>query len=252
MKKDNIKIKENITIIDEINAIESIVSFYFTDDEYTPYYADIAEINAIARFFLDGIEFDENDNIANIVLNDPEIYDLVLKFYFDIADTDEAKNQNKENERYINIWRRVTSHVQDMVDFEKQKRVYSNQLSNDLQLLISQQNNSLSTLNEFLNVVIDTFGNFSKLNLQELTSENVSTVIDFMSQLKDKNITETTLANALKKVANKHKVPNSKIYEEQRQRISEQQRQLISKNDEISKLKKQIKKLDAFNVQADK
>ena len=39
MKKTNIRIKD-ITLVDQINAIERIVSSYFVDGEYTPYYAD--------------------------------------------------------------------------------------------------------------------------------------------------------------------------------------------------------------------
>ena len=35
MKKNNVRIKNNITLTDEINAINGIVSCYFTDGEYT-------------------------------------------------------------------------------------------------------------------------------------------------------------------------------------------------------------------------
>ena len=46
MIKDNMRIKESITLQDRINAIETIVSFYFMDGDYTPYYKDEGEISA--------------------------------------------------------------------------------------------------------------------------------------------------------------------------------------------------------------
>ena len=49
MKKDIVKIKDNISIVDEITAIKSIVDYYFTDGEYTPYFAEIAKINCYRR-----------------------------------------------------------------------------------------------------------------------------------------------------------------------------------------------------------
>ena len=54
MKKTNIRIKD-ITLVDQINAIERIVSSYFVDGEYTPYYADQALVVAIVDNFIDGV-----------------------------------------------------------------------------------------------------------------------------------------------------------------------------------------------------
>ena len=208
MKKNNAKIKDVITVIDEINVTNAIFNSYFRNGEYTPYYSGMSEVIAIATNFLDGVEFDKNDLIYDSVLGDPELYSLVLRFYYNIEDTEEAAKQNAENGLYINIHNRIAANVRDM----------------------------------------DTFGNFSKLNLQSLSSDDMNMAIEFMQSLKDKNITETTLANAIRKAANKHKMPNSKIYEEQQARISEQQEQLREKESEIQDLRKWKREHEARNV----
>lgn len=248
MKKNNAKIKDVITVIDEINVTNAIFNSYFRNGEYTPYYSGMSEVIAIATNFLDGVEFDKNDLIYDSVLGDPELYSLVLRFYYNIEDTEEAAKQNAENGLYINIHNRIAANVRDMVEYEKQKRIHANTEIEDLKQLIADQNYSLSLLNEFINVVIDTFGNFSKLNLQSLSSDDMNMAIEFMQSLKDKNITETTLANAIRKAANKHKMPNSKIYEEQQARISEQQEQLREKESEIQDLRKWKREHEARNV----
>lgn len=248
MQKDNVKIKDNITISDEINVINSIVSAYFTDGEYTPYYAEMAEIIAMATNFLDGVTFDKDDLVYDAVLNNPDLYALILKFYYNIDKTEDAARQNTENASYINIHNRIINHVRDIVEYKKQKMINTNSEIEYLKDLISNQNNTLATLNEFLNVIIDTLGNFSKLNLQSLSPDDMNIAVDFMKSLKDKNITETTLANAIRKAANKHKMPNTKIYEEQRARISEQQEQLREKESEIQDLRKWKREHEARNV----
>lgn len=248
MKKNNAKIKDVITVIDEINVTNAIFNSYFRNGEYTPYYSGMAEVIAIATNFLDGVEFDKNDLIYDSVLGDPELYSLVLRFYYNIEDTEEAAKQNAENGLYINIRNRIAGNVRDMVEYEKQKRIHANTEIEDLKQLIADQNYSLSLLNEFINVVIDTFGNFSKLNLQSLSPDDMNMAIEFMQSLKDKDITEATLANAIRKAANKHKMPNSKIYEEQRARISEQQEQLREKESEIQDLRKWKREHEARNV----
>lgn len=63
MKKENMRIKENITISDQINVINYITDYYFTDGEYTPYYAGIAKIEAIALFFINGVKFDGDEYV---------------------------------------------------------------------------------------------------------------------------------------------------------------------------------------------
>lgn len=80
MIKDNMRIKESITLQDRINAIETIVSFYFMDGDYTPYYKDEGEISAVIRNFIDGIEFEKGESVFSAYYNDEDLRKLVNMF----------------------------------------------------------------------------------------------------------------------------------------------------------------------------
>lgn len=118
------RIKKNITIVDQIAAINYIMDYYFTDGEYTPYYANVANAEAIAKFFIEGVTFDKDEYIYDCVENDTELKNLVHKFCFDIAGDKDAEKHNKENEPYINAMRFVVRNVEDKLEFEKQKRIH--------------------------------------------------------------------------------------------------------------------------------
>ena len=80
MEITNVKIKDSITIVDHIDAVEFIVNSYFTNGRYTPYYVDMAKNVAIATFFLEGVKFEEDDDIYRITCTDEKIKPLVDKF----------------------------------------------------------------------------------------------------------------------------------------------------------------------------
>lgn len=124
MKKENMRIKENITISDKINVINYIIDYYFTDGEYTPYYAGIAKIEAIALFFINGVEFDGDEYVYECVENDEELKKLVRKFCYDIANGSVAKKHNTDNRKYIDIMKFVIENVNEKLEFEKQKRIH--------------------------------------------------------------------------------------------------------------------------------
>ena len=123
MKKENMRIKENITISDKINVINYIIDYYFTDGEYTPYYAGIAKIEAIALYFIDGVEFNDDD-VYECVENDKELRTLVHKFCYDVANGNVAKKHNTDNRKYIDVMRFVIENVNEKLEFEKQKRIH--------------------------------------------------------------------------------------------------------------------------------
>lgn len=124
MKKENMRIKENITISDQINVINYITDYYFTDGEYTPYYTGIGKIEAIALFFIDGVKFDNDEYVYECVENDEELRGLVHKFCYDIANDKVAKKHNVDNGKYIDIMRFVIENVNEKLEFEKQKRIH--------------------------------------------------------------------------------------------------------------------------------
>ena len=124
MKKENMRIKENITISDQVNVINYIMDYYFTDGEYAPYYAGIAKIEAIALYFIDGVEFNDDEYVYECVENDKELRTLVHKFCYDVANGSVAKKHNTDNRKYIDVMRFVIENVNEKLEFEKQKRIH--------------------------------------------------------------------------------------------------------------------------------
>ena len=107
MKKDNVRVKSDITIVDEITAIESMVSYYFTDNEYTPYYADMAKVTVTAENFLDGVEFESEDYVYQLVMENDDIYECV-KDFIDAP-----------------LMGSIMKQVEDIVEFKKQKLIHN-------------------------------------------------------------------------------------------------------------------------------
>ena len=167
MKKGKIEIKKNISMVDKVNAINLIVSSYFTDGEYTPYYSKMAEVMAVVTYFIEGIEFEEGEDIYDAVMQDEELNDMVHDILFE-----DDMMFIKENAR-------------DKVEFLKQQIIHSHA---DTDKII-----------EACNVVIDSLSNFSKLNIKEMKKEdmqNASVVLEKLASTD--NLTPETLSDVLK------------------------------------------------------
>lgn len=227
MTKNDVRIKDNITIVDKIRAIEDIVSSYWTDGEYTPYYSDMATVIVIVENFITGVEFEEDDVIYDLVNSDEELSSLVYRFL----------NPTENDSKYREIMYFVLENVEEMVRFEKQKVIHNS--------------NAFAIVGEMCEAIVDVLGNFSGMS-QMMTPENIEATKSFMTALKDKEITEETLASAVRIAADQFKMPESEIIEGQRRRIAEQQTQLQEKEAEIQDLRKWRKEHEAHNVKADK
>lgn len=166
MKKDNARIKANITMIDKINAIKYIVSSYFTDGEYTPYYSEMAQNIAAVTYFMEGIEFEESDDIYSSIIQDEEVLNIVT----DIISDEEMSF--------------VMKNVEDKVDFLKQQIIHKHA---DMDKII-----------EFCNVVIDSLDNFSKLNINQMKPEDMDNAMKVINKLAEKDFTAEDLSNVLK------------------------------------------------------
>ena len=118
MKKKNIRIKNNITFIDQIAAIDMVVNSAFTDGKYTPFFVRKTLIESIVVHFIDGIEFDENESIYDAVFLDQEILDLVGKFFATEGMADEDKEKNAE---YINIQEFFAENAMSIIEFDIEK-----------------------------------------------------------------------------------------------------------------------------------
>ena len=215
MKKNNVRIKENISFVDEINAIKSVVGSHFTGGNYTPYYRDRATVIAIVENFIDGIEFEDNETIYDSVCNDEEIMNIIYDF--------------RQTERMQNI----DEHIDDIVYFERER--------------FSHYSPALETIAEFCNVITDTFTNFSKLRFDLITPETIEIGKRFIDKFKNGEITEDSIANAVSEIIKEqnlienHKMPETEIYEQQRLRIEEQQKMLEENDKELKELRKHKK-----------
>ena len=167
MKKGKIEIKKNITMVDKVNAIDLIVSSYFTNGEYTPYYSDMAQVMAVVTYFMEGIEFEEGEDIYNAVMQDEELSDIVHDVLF-------------EDDMIF-----IKNNAIDKVEFLKQQIIHSHA---DMDKII-----------EACNVIIDSLENFSKLNIKEMKKEdmqNASIVLEKLAS--NNNLTPEVISNVLK------------------------------------------------------
>lgn len=219
MRKNNVKIKDNITIVDEISAIQSIVEYYFTDGEYTPYYADMAKTTVVAQNFLDGVEFEAEDYVYECVMTNDDLYKCVNKFLVSSA--------IKSDAQYYNRMERIMKQVEDIVEFKKQKLIHNT--------------DAFSIVGDMCLAIKDILDNYI---------QNTEIANKFIEDLKESGITEETLTNAVRNAANKFQMPESDVIEGQRQRIAEQQKQLQEKETEIQDLRKWKREHMARNVKA--
>lgn len=163
MLKDNMRIKESITLQDRINAIETIVSFYFMDGDYTPYYKDEGEISAVIRNFIDGIEFEKGESVFSAYYNDEDLRKLVNMFILKPVDKEPESEEDKRIQNSIrelyDMMEVIREYVADKVEFEKQKYLHANP---DLDKIVMAAD-----------TIIDSFENFSRMNFEILTPENL-------------------------------------------------------------------------------
>lgn len=224
MLKDNMRIKESITLQDRINAIETIVSFYFMDGDYTPYYKDEGEISAVIRNFIDGIEFEKGESVFSAYYNDENLRKLVNMFilkpvFEDTDDEEEKKTQDSIRECY-NMMEIIREYVKDKVEFEKQKYLHANP---DLDKIVMAAD-----------TIIDSFENFSRMNFEILTPENLEKAQRIFNK-----ISESGFEFSTENIINVIKDASSFNMDEATKEIVD------AKNSEIRELKEKIKKLES-------
>ena len=132
MKKIDPKIKNDFTLKmqDEIDAIEMIADMFFRDIEdddgnittkYTPYLEKIGQVNAIVRYFLTGVEFDDGEDVYDAVMEDKDIEPLVKKFMVPYGEKIEEPTREQK------IMGQIMDKVYDMIEFRKAKMIAQTQ-----------------------------------------------------------------------------------------------------------------------------
>lgn len=158
------KLKESLTLTEKVMAVENIVSANFIDNDYTPYYNDLAKITAVLKYFIDGIEIENDDNLFELYMSDKELHDMI----------DSVLEMDCDNDTLENDWLFILDHSTLKISFLKNK--------------LSHYNYDLERIVEAANVIIDSLENFSKLKLSELTPEMIQTGTKVMQKLADNNV----------------------------------------------------------------
>ncbi len=176
MKKTAMKLKESLTLTEKVMAIKNIVSSNFMDDDYTPYYDKLGRITAIIRYFIDGIELEDDDKLLELYDSDKELRDMV----------DSILKGNINNDTLEDDWLFVMMQAADKIDFMKRKLIHHNY---DLEKIV-----------DAANVIIDSLENFSKLQLSKLTPEMIQTGMTVMKKLADNNVelNQETISSIIK------------------------------------------------------
>ena len=153
MVKNDVTIKKELSLSDKINAIEYISSSYFTEDDndkiqYTPYYAGIAQVNAIMKYFTDGVEFEDSEDIYETVINDDNLRTFVDTFF--VSGKDAAAPSDGQEILY-----EVMSTVADIVEYKKKENLAKIQSKNN-NILAYKQLKLMEKEEEKLQLEIDT------------------------------------------------------------------------------------------------
>lgn len=142
----NVRIKKDITIYDLANVIETIVSFIIRKDgdgiTYTPYYEELGTNVGIAKYLIEGIEFEEDDDILNEISNNKKLSELIAQFFTinpkdysfimnNVADIVEQKKQEYSAPDFSDIKERLL------------KSIEQEQMLNNLNIKLAKKQNTI-------------------------------------------------------------------------------------------------------------
>lgn len=165
MKKTLLKVKNDITFEDKLNAIALILGAFWDDNtgEYIPWMEEPARIIAVAKYFIEGYELEKGENLYKLYLSDDDLKGLVDNFIN--PDTD---SRNGSYKRYIKVMDFVDKMVHDKLEWT-----------------IIHAHPDMERIVECANVIIDSFKNFANLDLTALTPEMIENGKTFIDKLKE-------------------------------------------------------------------
>lgn len=168
MKKTLLKVKNDITFEDKLNAIDLILGAFWDDNtgEYIPWMEEPARIIAVAKYFIEGYELEKGENLYKLYLSDDDLKGLVDNFIN--PDTD---SRNGSYKRYIKVMDFVDKMVHEKLEWTKQNIIHANP---DMDRIIKG-----------VNVFIDAFENLANLDLTALTPEMIENGKTFIDKLKE-------------------------------------------------------------------
>lgn len=229
----NVRIKKDITIYDLANVIETIIPFIIRKDEdgitYTPYYKELGMNVGIAKYLIEGIEFEEDDDILDEISNNKKFSGMIAQL----------SNTNPEDYSFI------LTNVADIVEQKKQE--YSVPDFSDIKERLLKSIEQEQMLNN-LNIKLAKKQN-AVLSQQAKANEYQMKVMEFSSPeevaaLNKKFLSEEYNVNDIAQMA-VEKYLNSEIHKSKEKEVIDAQAS------EIVELKKYKALHDARNVLAD-
>ena len=187
MQLNKVRIKENITPEDIASAIELIADSCFVNGNYNPYYKGFAEKIAVVRYFLDGITFEDGDSIY-VISELAEVKDLISKF---LVDPKYSKTQPSA------IMATVRENVAEVIEYKKQRLIHGADAIEYIAHVIGKRDNFVADLDVAL-------GNLSKIDLKNMTKEDIDLARSVATKLNDSDVELTTenIAKIIKEASN--------------------------------------------------
>ena len=160
MKKNILKVKNDLTVQDRVNVIETIASVFFKtkeDDgsiEYTPYFKEIGQITAIAKFIIEGLEFEDNENVYESVVDDGRVHTLVKEvmnesFFYEIMDEVKDIVEYRKKEQIARIQNEANSiltyKLLELIEKEQEKTQREIEANDNLNTWIEEQRKQQDT-----------------------------------------------------------------------------------------------------------
>lgn len=160
MIKKDVKIKEYINIEEKAIITNHLVDSYFTEGldgtvEYTPYMVDVALVTAFFLYCVEGVEFDEEENVYNSVVSDEDLINL-----YTTTLSVKLEDDNCPNIRIVREINSIMRDVADMVEFKKQQLIHNNPI------LISKLYEILEAQEEIDKIRLEIAENENKVLLQ--------------------------------------------------------------------------------------
>ena len=217
MKKTLLKIKNNITFEDKLNAIDLILSSFWDDEtgEYIPWMEEPARIIAVGKYFVEGYELEDGENLYKLYISDDDLRGLVDNFI-----NPDRNSRNENVKEYINIIDFVDKNVHDKLEWTKQNIIHSNP---DMDRIVKG-----------VNVFIDAFENLANLDLTALTPDMIENGVKFIDKLKETGF-DVSSENLTKIVKDAAAFDIDKASKEIIEAKNEQIRKLEAENKELKK-----------------
>lgn len=213
MKINNPRIKENLKLSrqDEIDAINMIANMFFKDitdesgtaigTQYTPYLEETAKVNAIVRYFLDGVEVEDGEDVYDEVMNDECICKLVFGCFcnlskimeqvYDIVEYRKAENLARIQNEANSI---ITYKILELIEKEQEKNGKEIEATENLNNWIDEQRKYQEELNKV--IPIEKQKEFiEKFNVDDLTQSIYSQIADSDLHKRNKEVVELTREN---------------------------------------------------------